>query len=145
MLMMRSRPAVCMKCNHTFSINEETSEKVHLLHCVRCGRDKQIKLADLKDVYHRSLAALLTSPILGIKSLAEPVRPLFSDEKIDNRKYAYMVEHLAGSCICGAVFRFSGKPRCPICRSSVIQTVPEKNHLLCRQFTPEKCKSEPIT
>ncbi len=119
--MMRSRQSVCMKCNHTFTIHEETSEKAHILHCIRCGRDKQILPEDLKDVYHRSLATLLTSPILGIKSLAEPVRPLFSDEKIDTRKYTCMVEHVAGSCICGAVFRFSGKPRCPICRSAVIQ------------------------
>lgn len=119
---MRSRQAVCMKCNNTFTINEETSQKAHLLHCIRCGRDKRIGPADLKDIYLRSLASLLTTPMLGIKSLAEPVRPLFSEEMIDNRKYTCMVEHLAGSCICGAVFRFSGKPRCPICRSAVIQT-----------------------
>jgi hypothetical protein len=120
--MMHTRQAVCMKCDHSFTVHEETSRNAHLLHCVRCGRDKRIGAADLKDVYNRSLATLLIPPTLGIKCLAEPVRSLFSDEAIDCRKYTHMVEHLAGFCICGSVFRFSGKPRCPICRSAVIRT-----------------------
>ncbi|MDP3565183.1 MAG: hypothetical protein Q8R70_11910 [Methanoregula sp.] len=121
--MMHTRQAVCMKCDHTFTIHKETSGSAHLLHCVRCGRDKLIGAADLKEVYSRSLATLLIPPTFGIKCLAEPVTPLFSSEPIDCRKYTRMVEQLAGLCICGSVFRFSGKPRCPICRSAVIRTV----------------------
>jgi hypothetical protein len=110
-----------MKCDHTFTVHEETGHNAHLLYCVSCGRDKRIGQEDLKEVYNRSLATLIVSPLLGIKSLAKSVRPLFSDEPIDCRKYSLMVENLAGSCICGAVFRFSGKPRCPRCRSAVIR------------------------
>jgi hypothetical protein len=110
-----------MKCGHTFTVHQETGCKAHLLHCVSCGRDKRIRQEDLQDLYHRSLATLTISPLLGIKCQAKPVRPLFSDEPIDCRKYKHMVENLAGSCICGAVFRFSGKPRCPGCRSAVIR------------------------
>lgn len=120
--MMTTRPAVCMKCSHAFAVHEERSQRAHLLHCVRCGRDKRIVLSDLKDHYHRYIRTLLSPSPAGIQSGKEPVTPLFSDEHLDIRKYTYMVEHLAGSCVCGAVFRFSGKPRCPKCRSTVIRT-----------------------
>ena len=123
--MLLTRQVVCVKCDQTFTIHEETSRQAHLLHCVRCGRDKRITRADLKAYYYRYLTTLLTAPALGIRNLAEPIRPLFSDEQIDTRKYIYMVEHLAGSCICGAAFRFSGKPRCPRCRSAIIRTEQE--------------------
>lgn len=120
--MVARTPAVCMKCNHTFTLDEEKSKRTHLLYCVRCGRAKRIMPSDLKDHYLRYLGTLLLSPSAVMQSVKEPVRPLFSGEQLDIRKYAYMVEHLAGSCVCGAVFRFSGKPRCPRCRSAVIRT-----------------------
>ena len=126
MPMMVTRQVVCVKCSTPFTIHEETSRQAHLLHCVRCGRDKRITRADLKACYYRYISTLLTSPLLGMRSLAAPIRPLFSDEQIDTRKYIHMVEHLAGSCICGATFRFSGKPRCPRCRSAIIRTEQEK-------------------
>ena len=33
---VRSRLAVCVKCNHTFTTDEETSQKAQLLHCAKC-------------------------------------------------------------------------------------------------------------
>jgi len=126
MTMMITRQVACVKCSTPFAIHEETSQYAHLLHCVRCGRDKRITRADLKACYYRYLTTLLTSPALGLRNLAPPIRPLFSDEQIDTRKYIHMVEHLAGSCICGATFRFSGKPRCPQCRSAINRTEQEK-------------------
>jgi Zn ribbon nucleic-acid-binding protein len=124
--MMHTRQAVCIRCDHTFTIHEETGSKAHLLHCVRCGRDKRIRLSDLKEWYHQHLSSLHSPIAPTASSTKETVRPLFADDHIDIRKYQFMVEHLAGSCICGAVFRFSAKPRCPKCRSTVIQTAVAK-------------------
>ena len=119
--MRNSRQAVCVRCNHRFTLEEDTVRKSHLLHCVRCGRSKRIRRADLKDYFRRYLTTLLKTTVPGNKKTVEPVKPLFSHQQIDSRKYIFMVEHLAGSCICGAVFRFSGKMRCPACRSTVIR------------------------
>lgn len=35
-LKVRSRLAVCMKCNHMFTTHEETSQKAHLINCIKC-------------------------------------------------------------------------------------------------------------
>jgi hypothetical protein len=120
-MMIRTRQAVCVKCSHTFPLHEETSRRAHLLYCVRCGRDKLMGLAELKEYYYRYLETLINPVSEDVKARSVPVHPLFSHKLLDMRKYTLMVEHLAGSCICGAVFRFSGKPRCPKCRSVAIR------------------------
>ena len=124
--MISTRQAVCMKCAHVFTVREEKSRRAHLLYCVRCGRDKRIVSSDLTEHYHRYLSTLLATPSAGPQGAKEPVKPLFSDGQLDIRKYVYMVEHIAGTCVCGSVFRFSAKPRCPRCRSTALRTDPVK-------------------
>ena len=128
--MLRTRQAVCMKCSHTFAVDEETSRKAHLLHCVRCGKAKRMGLAELKEYYYRYFGTLLNRAEENIRKKPESVHPIFSHELLDMRKYVLMVEHQAGSCVCGAVFRFSGKPRCPVCRSTVLRIERTKPSIL---------------
>ncbi|MCK9579231.1 MAG: hypothetical protein M0Q92_02130 [Methanoregula sp.] len=125
--MIRTHKAVCVKCSHTFTIHEETGNKAHLLHCVRCGRDKRLGIPELKEYYHRYMANLINPAFDDTKKRDISIHPLFRHELLDIRRYVLMVEHIAGSCICGAVFRFSGKPRCPRCRSTVFHTLNRKD------------------
>jgi len=120
--MMHTRQAHCVRCNQTFDIQEETGRKAHILYCVRCGRHKRITPLDLRKYYRSNINCLLVPPSTARHRPREPVLPILPDEKIDLRKYMYIVEHLAGSCVCGSFFRFSGKPRCPRCRSTVLRT-----------------------
>nr|WP_320160221.1 hypothetical protein [uncultured Methanoregula sp.] len=136
--MIRTLHAVCAKCNTPFDIHEETSGRAHLLHCVRCGRHKRITPADLKEYCRSNINLLLAPPSVTRRNLPEPVRPILSGNQLDIRKYAYVVEHLAGFCVCGSVFRFSGKPRCPRCRSAVIRTNPAEKSSGVVQRVPEK-------
>lgn len=126
MQMMRSRRVVCQKCSHVFTIQEGTSSNAHLLHCVRCGRDKQVALNEVNEFYFRYFATMRNSAVTGIRKRKVSNPPLILNEIRDIRKYTFMVEHRAGSCICGASFRFSAKPRCPLCRSSVFQAAQDK-------------------
>jgi uncharacterized paraquat-inducible protein A len=126
MQMMRSRQVVCLKCSHAFTIHEGTSTNAHLLRCVRCGRDKQVDLTDVNAVYFRYFGTIRNSAVMGIRKQTVSNPPLILNEIRDIRKYTFMVEHMAGSCICGASFRLHAKPRCPVCRSSVFQTAQEK-------------------
>ena len=121
MTMQSPSQAVCVKCNHAFTIEGVADKKSHLLHCVRCGRGKEILPADLTDYYQRYQNLLLNTSEPERKRKTDTIQPLFSHEHLDTRKYIFMVEHLAGYCVCGAVFRFSGKPRCPRCRSTAIR------------------------
>jgi uncharacterized paraquat-inducible protein A len=126
MQMMHSQRVVCQKCSHTFTIHEGTSSKAHLLHCVRCGREKQVDLTEVNEFYFRYFGIIRNSAVVGIRKQTASNPPLIPREIRDVRKYMFMVEHMAGSCICGASFRLYAKPRCPVCRSSVFQTAQEK-------------------
>jgi hypothetical protein len=120
--MVRTYEAVCARCDHHFGVCEGSDKRFHILHCVRCGRDKRIRLKDIREYYNRYLITLLRSPAPENPRLADgAVRPLFLEDHLNTRKYMVMVEHLAGLCVCGAGFRFSGKPRCPRCRSTAIR------------------------
>lgn len=119
--MTRTRQAVCVRCSQTFPVHEETSRKAHLLPCVRCGRDKRLGITELQEYFHRYHGILTNPAAWDVHKRPSGIRPLIAHELLDMKKYTLMVEHLAGSCICGAVFRFSGKPRCPRCRSTFIR------------------------
>jgi hypothetical protein len=138
--MMHTRQAHCVRCNQTFDIQEATGRKTHVLYCVRCGRHKRIAPSALKKYYRCNINSLLTPPSTARHSPRESVRPILSDENLDIRKYMYIVEHLAGSCVCGSFFRFSGKPRCPRCRSAVLRVGPSGESSSLVSFMPEKNK-----
>jgi|WetSurMetagenome_2_1015567.scaffolds.fasta_scaffold23727_3 hypothetical protein len=124
--MVRTYRAVCARCDHHFGISEGSDKRSHILHCVRCGRDKRIGLKEIREYYNRYLRTFLTARVPEKQvPFDESVRPLLSDNQLNTKKYAFMVEHLAGQCICGAGFRFSGKPRCPRCRSTAIRREPK--------------------
>jgi hypothetical protein len=118
---MQTVQVFCLKCNYVFSVHEKkTSRNAHLLHCVRCGRQKQIELVEAEDYFYRCRSARCSHGTEGSKKQSSFNSSLFTRELLDDRRYTFMVEHMAGSCICGAGFRFSAKPRCPRCRSSVL-------------------------
>jgi hypothetical protein len=124
--MVRTYEAVCARCDHHFGVCEGHDRRFHVLHCVRCGRDKRIRLKDIREYYNRYLITRLRSPAPEKQRPAdEAVRPQFLDDQLDMKKYMVMVEHLAGLCVCGAGFRFSGKTRCPRCRSTAIRKEPK--------------------
>jgi len=112
---------VCMRCNREFTLPEDPGRRTHLLYCVRCGRHKQIGQVDLREYFRQHVVPLFTSNSPASEKKREDVRPILFQKNTDIRKYKYAVEHLAGTCVCGSVFRFSGKPRCPWCRSTAIR------------------------
>ncbi|HVN73392.1 MAG TPA: hypothetical protein VMT44_02225 [Methanoregula sp.] len=117
---MKKFQAICLKCSTRFEVRKGSGGMYHLLHCKRCGREKKVSMKDLPDLCRHSLVDYIrtcTHPEDNRNtSENEPGIPL-----IDERRYRFMVEHRAGLCVCGSMFKFSGKARCPRCRSSVYQ------------------------
>jgi Zn ribbon nucleic-acid-binding protein len=117
--MARIRHAACARCSHPYTFHEESGRRSHLLRCVRCGREKQIGIGEVRDLVQRH-EKVLTSPLpAGPADADGGIHPLVSPERLDPRRYRQMIEQVAGVCICGAVYRFSARPRCPLCRSTV--------------------------
>ena len=118
--MPRLRQAVCARCDHPFTYQEESGRASHILHCTRCGREKSLGKNEVQALVDRQEKNLQLSRAPGSYPVASnKIRPLVPDGDLDIRKYRQMLEQAAGTCICGAVFRFAAKPRCPVCRSSV--------------------------
>jgi predicted Zn-ribbon and HTH transcriptional regulator len=110
----------CIKCSFQFEITDAADSCSHLLHCVRCGREKTISFREIIDHYNRYLKSIRAPALIQISrntdAMLDQVRTLSQDEK----KYTFMVEHLAGVCVCGAMFKLSARPRCPKCRSMTL-------------------------
>jgi len=111
--MIRTWRALCMRCNHTFPVLTETAGNAYIIHCTRCGRVRHINAGELERIKKEHARSMNGSP------------QDCSDRSI-NKKDRFIIENLAGSCICGAAFRFIAKPRCPVCRSTVLRKVPRQ-------------------
>jgi len=109
--------AICRKCNTRFSVRQGDGSRVHLLHCVRCGREKAVKIQEFAGHCQESIIGFFNTPEEN-----PAVRQEFLP--VDARKYTALIEHKAGLCVCGAPFSMIGKPRCPACRSSAFERDP---------------------
>jgi DNA-directed RNA polymerase subunit RPC12/RpoP len=114
----------CARCSTLFAVGHDDDETHHLLRCRRCGREKALDCEDVTEFF--SDAPFSSFWQTGVPSesgkFTEPVK---NGAPANERRYRFTVERLAGLCVCGSVFKFSGKPRCPRCRSSVYRFEPE--------------------
>lgn len=107
----------CIRCSTLFEVGQAAGLTHHLLHCNRCGREKTLKTEEILQIFsHTKYGTLSHSPSYkgNPRTASEALDTLVNDPK-----YRFLVEHHAGLCICGSLFKFPGKARCPRCRSSV--------------------------
>lgn len=114
----------CARCSTLFAVGHDDDVTHHLLRCRRCGREKVLDCEDISEFFSDapSDSAWHTGTPPDSATFPEPVK---NGALVNERKYRFMVERLAGQCVCGSEFKFSGKPRCPRCRSSVYRFEPE--------------------
>jgi len=119
--MKRISRVTCIKCNFPFEIVEAEDLCSHLLHCVRCGREKTLGFKEIIDHYNRHLRTIGAPALSPVSRNAGAMQRLIQTLSLDEKKYTFMVEHLAGVCVCGAVYKLSARPRCPKCRSVTLR------------------------
>ena len=122
--MLKKFQAVCVKCRTRFDVRQGSSKTYHILHCNRCGREKKVSVNDLPEFCRHSLIEYIRACTFSSENSSDTIA---STAPIDERKYRFMVEHRAGLCVCGSMFKFSGKARCPNCRSSVFRISPDRS------------------
>jgi DNA-directed RNA polymerase subunit M/transcription elongation factor TFIIS len=123
--MGRMFQAVCGKCSTRFAVRQGNGKKVHLLHCSRCGREKTVNTEDLAEFCRTSLNGFISCLAINPSERKSARKIPAAMTPIDDRKYTFILEHRAGICVCGAMFKVAGKVRCPKCRSSAFTRDPE--------------------
>jgi DNA-directed RNA polymerase subunit RPC12/RpoP len=83
---------ICNHCEGRSIVRVGWGATFHILHCLRCGAEKIIRLwqtSSLKRYYNEHL---------------EEMHPMYLEEKIEK-------------CTCGGEYRLNAPPRCPYCKS----------------------------
>jgi Zn finger protein HypA/HybF involved in hydrogenase expression len=116
--------ARCVRCSTLFEVGQAIDQPHHILHCNRCGREKILKIEEFSKFFSLANNGIISrSPSPSFDKHSQ-TRSKAHGTLINDRKYRFMVEYRAGLCICGSMFKFPGKARCPQCRSSVYQIEP---------------------
>jgi len=117
--------AICVKCNNLFEVRKGDGKNFHVLHCCRCGREKLVRTDESRG---QSLYPL--NKMEAKAGISTPENEYLGEGfcgsavLINERENRLMIEHRAGLCVCGSVFKISGKIRCPRCRSTVFKKNP---------------------
>jgi Zn ribbon nucleic-acid-binding protein len=122
--MNRISRVTCIKCNFQFELIDAADSCSHLLHCVRCGREKTLGFKEIIDHYNRYLKSISAPVLIPVCRNTGSMQNLIQTMSGGKKKYTFMVEHLAGVCVCGAMFKLSARPRCPKCRSMTLKKEP---------------------
>ncbi len=122
--MILQEKARCVRCSTLFDIGQDSDSKHHLLRCNRCGREKIVRAKEFVKFFRQIQENFTDSSTLPAYAENLPKMPNTDTPPINDKKYRFMVEYRSGFCVCGSVFKFSGKPRCPRCRSSVYRIEP---------------------
>ena len=107
--------ARCRNCGKETTVNEGGGFFFHLLHCEKCGSEKEVPFDELGDIhlaYLKGLGAPDGSASLGHDP--ETVED-FAGAPLSGAEYHRQVEAFVGQCPCGGAYRFNAPPRCPRC------------------------------
>ena len=112
-----SSGVICSKCGEKFTVNVGGGFYFHLLHCNKCGKEKNIGFNELGEIHLRYIKGLGGPYCIASRDQDKKIQESFPGEPLDEKEYHKLVEQFARNCDCGGKFKFSGKPRCPKCYS----------------------------
>ena len=117
--------AICKECGHHFSVDEGGGFFFHLLHCNKCGKDKDVGFDELGVAHLQYLKGLPGPYAVATAEFDRKVKENLSEPAISEAEYHKIVESTAGKCKCGGQFKMKARPRCPKCRSTKFDRDPE--------------------
>jgi len=118
--MGQSIGATCIECGCQFTVNYGGGWAFHLLHCEKCGAEKNVPHDELGEFHERYMARW--------GSVADTVED--DEESMTDEQYDAAVEEHAGKCTCGGSFGLRARPRCPDCGSANFVEEPERHRIL---------------
>jgi len=113
----------CRNCGYDFMVSEGGGFIFHLLHCDRCGKDKSISFAEIGEAHLKYLKGMAGPYCIATMAHDKDVQDNYPGEAITEQEYHQIVEELLGECKCGGHYRFTGKPRCPKCKSEDLEDI----------------------
>ncbi|MFH1743624.1 MAG: hypothetical protein ABIH23_31860 [bacterium] len=114
--------AKCLKCGEEFSVNEGGGFSFHLLHCDRCGKEKDVTFEELGEIHLQYIKGLPGPYCMATSERDRAIQEEYEGEAITEEEYHAEVENIAGVHEeCGGQFRFEAPPRCPKCGSDEIE------------------------
>ncbi len=113
--------AKCHECGNTFTVDKGGGFFFHLLRCDKCGKTKPIGFDRLGELHLRYLKGLPGPYCVASRDHDKHVREHADVEPISEVEYHKGVEAIAGRCRCRGNYKLDAPPRCPKCRSAVIE------------------------
>ncbi len=89
----------------------------HLLHCDRCGAEKDVSFEDIPEIHAAYLKGSKGPYTVAIAERDAAIRDAYEGEPLTAEEYHAAVEGHSGGCRCGGSFRFDAPARCPRCGS----------------------------
>lgn len=99
---------ICKDCGKKSMVSKGGGFTFHLLHCNKCGDEKEISFDELGDIQIRYEKRFNTEVEKEAETLTE-------------KEYQKLVEQFAGKCKCGGKYKFNAPPRCFHCKSKNIE------------------------
>jgi hypothetical protein len=115
--MGREFQAKCNNCGHRFTVRAGGGFFFHLLHCEKCGREKDVSFKELGEDHLRYLKGLGGPYCMASSESDKRVRENYPGDPISEKEYHGRVEESAGVCECGGRYRLDAPPRCTKCKS----------------------------
>ena len=116
---------ICNKCDCHFIVSDGGGFFFHLLHCDKCGKEKDISFEEIGEPHLRYLKGLSGPYCVASSDHDKFIRENYPGAPLTRNEYHRIIEDLAGECDCGGAFKFEAKPRCPECNSTSYKEDPE--------------------
>ena len=117
--------AICKMCNNKFHVRDGGGFFFHVLHCDKCGRDKEISFDEIGEPHLHFLKGLKGCYSVASSEDDRLVRENYPGESISEKVYFQVIEKTMGKCSCGGNFKMNAPVRCPKCRSTEIEDTGE--------------------
>lgn len=116
---------ICQQCAHRFIIRVGGGFFFHLLHCDRCGNEREVPFGEIGEAHFRFIKGLPGPYAQATKEHDAFVKENYPGPPLDEQAYHAAVEDLVGACKCEGRFRFDALPRCPECTSQKLDPDPD--------------------
>ena len=113
--------AKCKKCDYKFQVKVGGGFYFHVLHCDKCGKDKEISFDEIGEPHLQYLKGLNGSYCVASREDDKLVRENYQGDSISEKEYFKVIEKILGKCGCGGNFKMNAPVRCPKCRSEDIE------------------------
>jgi len=108
----------CRRCGTEFGVRNGGGFWFDLLHCDRCGQDRNISHEDLGDIHLAFVKGLAGPYAVSRSALDRHIQATFTGAPLDRDAYHAAAEATLEPCACGGRFRYDAPARCPVCRST---------------------------